>query len=68
VRRPQQRRRSSAPATNPAPAALQAGELTPRRSFNPRKKRVVGKAGARYVKNVGLGFKTPREAITGECP
>ena len=27
-----------------------------------------GKAGARYYKNVGLGFKTPREAIEGEPP
>lgn len=25
-----------------------------------------GKAGRRYWKNVGLGFKTPREAIEGE--
>jgi hypothetical protein len=27
-----------------------------------------GKAGRRYWKNVGLGFKTPREAIEGESP
>ena len=33
--------------------------------FNARKKKVPGKAGARYVKSVGLGFKTPREAIEG---
>ena len=26
----------------------------------------VGKAGQRYYKNVGLGFKTPHEAVYGE--
>ena len=29
-------------------------------------KRVPGKAGLRYYKNIGLGFKTPKEAIEGE--
>merc|ERR1711937_535083 len=29
------------------------------------KKRTPGKDGYRYYKNVGLGFKTPREAIEG---
>ena len=29
------------------------------------KKKAPGKAGLRYYKNVGLGFKTPREAIEG---
>lgn len=28
-------------------------------------KRIPGKAGLRYYKNVGLGFKTPKEAIEG---
>merc|ERR1712072_256219 len=37
------------------------------------KKRTPGKDGYRYYKNVGLGFKTPREAIEGtyidkKCP
>merc|ERR1712087_873400 len=37
------------------------------------KKKVPGKDGYRYYKNVGLGFKTPREAIEGtyidkKCP
>jgi hypothetical protein len=31
------------------------------------KKKAPGKAGTRYYKNVGLGFKTPREAIEGAC-
>lgn len=29
-------------------------------------KRVPGKAGLRFHKNVGLGFKTPKEAIEGD--
>merc|ERR1711907_377055 len=37
------------------------------------KKKVAGKDGYRYYKNVGLGFKTPREAVEGtyidnKCP
>merc|ERR1712174_117520 len=37
------------------------------------KKRTPGKDGYRYYKNVGLGFKTPREAVEGtyidkKCP
>jgi small subunit ribosomal protein S11e len=31
------------------------------------KKKAPGKGGSRYYKNVGLGFKTPREAIEGTC-
>jgi small subunit ribosomal protein S11e len=39
----------------------------------PGQKRTPGKAGQRYWKNVGLGFKTPKEAIEGtyidkKCP
>lgn len=30
--------------------------------------KVPGKAGTRYYKSVGLGFKTPREAIEGTHP
>jgi hypothetical protein len=26
-----------------------------------------GKGGNRFWKNIGLGFKTPREAIEGQC-
>merc|ERR1711990_814208 len=37
------------------------------------KKKAPGKAGTRYYKNIGLGFKTPRSAIEGtyidkKCP
>jgi hypothetical protein len=32
------------------------------------KGKAPGKAGTRFWKNVGLGFKTPREAIEGEVP
>lgn len=32
----------------------------------PGQKKAPGKAGQRYWKNVGLGFKTPKEAIEGE--
>lgn len=31
------------------------------------KRQAPGKGGARYYKNIGLGFKTPREAIEGTC-
>ena len=30
-----------------------------------KSKRIPGKAGQRYYKNIGLGFKTPKEAIEG---
>lgn len=30
-----------------------------------QKKKAPGKGGNRYYKNIGLGFKTPREAIEG---
>ena len=44
----------------------QAGVQT---GFHARKGvKKVGKAGVRYHKNVGLGFKTPAEAISGESP
>eukprot|EP00877_Chromochloris_zofingiensis_P012080 jgi/Chrzof1/7125/Cz02g12020.t1 len=33
--------------------------------FKKPAKKVPGKGGLRYYKNVGLGFKTPREAIEG---
>ena len=36
------------------------------RRFKKIAKKVPGKAGQRYWKNVGLGFKTPKEAIEGE--
>lgn len=35
-------------------------------SKKPGQKKAPGKAGQRYWKNVGLGFKTPKEAIEGE--
>ena len=34
--------------------------------FKSKDKKAPGKSGHRYFKNVGLGFKTPREAIEGE--
>ncbi|KAL3162701.1 30S ribosomal protein S11, chloroplastic [Trebouxia sp. C0009 RCD-2024] len=42
-------------------------------SKKPGQKKAPGKAGQRYWKNVGLGFKTPKEAIEGtyidkKCP
>ena len=36
------------------------------RRFNKSAKKIPGKGGLRYWKNVGLGFKTPKEAIEGE--
>lgn len=36
--------------------------------FKKSAKKVPGKGGQRYWKNVGLGFKTPKEAIEGEAP
>ena len=35
-------------------------------SFVATKKKIVGKGGQRWYKNIGLGFKTPKEAIEGE--
>lgn len=35
-------------------------------SKKPGQKKAPGKAGQRYWKNVGLGFKTPKEAIEGQ--
>ena len=37
-----------------------------RYSITKKTKRIPGKAGLRFWKNVGLGFKTPKEAIEGE--
>ncbi len=34
-------------------------------SFKKPAKKVPGKGGLRFYKNVGLGFKTPKEAIEG---
>lgn len=36
-----------------------------RYSITKKTKRIPGKAGLRFYKNVGLGFKTPKEAIEG---
>lgn len=36
------------------------------RSYNKTAKKIVGKGGQRWYKNVGLGFRTPKEAIEGE--
>lgn len=36
------------------------------RSYNKTAKKIVGKGGLRWYKNVGLGFRTPKEAIEGE--
>jgi len=36
--------------------------------FRKAPKRVPGKYGLRYYKNVGLGFRTPKEAVEGEYP
>ena len=41
---------------------MQAG-----RRFKKSANKVPGKGGQRYWKNVGLGFKTPKEAIEGEA-
>jgi hypothetical protein len=34
--------------------------------FKKQARKIPGKGGQRYWKNVGLGFKTPKEAIEGE--
>ena len=40
-----------------------------RHSFRKATKKAPGKFGTRYYKNVGLGFRTPRDAIEGaRCP
>jgi hypothetical protein len=38
------------------------------RRFRKPAKKIPGKCGLRFYKNVGLGYKTPREAIEGEPP
>lgn len=35
-------------------------------SYNKTARKVPGKGGLRYYKSVGLGFKTPKEAIEGK--
>ncbi len=35
-------------------------------SYNKTAKKIVGKGGQRWYKNIGLGFRTPKEAIEGE--
>jgi hypothetical protein len=35
-------------------------------SYNKTALKIVGKGGQRWYKNVGLGFRTPKEAIEGE--
>jgi len=47
--------------------------VQPGYSITKKTKRIPGKAGLRFYKNVGLGFKTPKEAIEGtyidkKCP
>jgi len=34
-------------------------------SFKKSSKKIPGKGGLRFYKNVGLGYKTPRDAIEG---
>ena len=41
-------------------------KLVVRCRFNKNPKRIPGKGGSRYWKNVGLGFKTPKDAVEGE--
>jgi len=36
--------------------------------FKKPSRKTPGKGGQRYWKNVGLGFKTPKEAMEGEQP
>jgi hypothetical protein len=71
---------SRRPRSDPK-ASLSRRKAHPRKHRSPRpslpfrtrrfaastKKKAPGKAGTRYYKNVGLGFKTPREAIEGAC-
>jgi hypothetical protein len=35
--------------------------------FKKQSKKIPGKGGQRFWKNVGLGFKTPKEAMEGAC-
>ena len=45
------------------------GSLGAACSYNKSVKNIVGKGGRRWYKSVGLGIKTPKEAIEGEeCP
>ncbi len=38
------------------------------RRYKKNAKKIPGKGGLRWYKNVGLGFKTPKEAIEGAGP
>lgn len=57
------------PSTSRAPSTDAVPPFVSPNSFGPKgKKARPGKNGTRYYKNVGLGFKTPREAIEGKSP
>jgi small subunit ribosomal protein S11e len=48
-------------------------QLSVQRGYNKTAKKIVGKGGLRWYKNIGLGFRTPKEAIEGnyidhKCP
>ena len=53
------------PAQGGSPSLLLAPWLC---RFKKQAKKIPGKGGQRYWKNVGLGFKTPKEAIEGMAP
>ena len=58
-------RLSRRPPAAHAAASLLSSPL-PCCSYNKTAKKVVGKGGLRWYKNIGLGFRTPKEAIEGE--
>ena len=43
-------------------------QLAANGGFKKPARKTPGKGGARYYKNVGLGFKTPKEAMEGAQP
>ena len=57
--------RASAQAADGCPPSLHF-PCSLSRSFKKSAKKIPGKGGLRWHKNVGLGFKTPKEAIEGE--